>query len=267
MFTLKGRTMIITGGAGIVGMTIVGEAVKNGMNVAFMSRTPERGEQAVLSLLKIIGEEYKDQVAGYAQNPEAPHNEGKFPLGTTQADVLNWIYERFGSIDVVLNGSGGHERRNMEDTDKVFWNHSIEALEASFFNTKLAMPYLEKSKAPRVINLITCEGRNGGYDFCPAFAAGRGGIIPLTYAMARELSLKGITVNTVAIGPIEDGPIDDPNAGAFSDEKRKFVISQTPMGRLGLPKDVVPAILFFASEEAEFITGNVLDVNGGFIVG
>jgi 3-oxoacyl-[acyl-carrier protein] reductase len=164
----------------------------------------------------------------------------------------------------VVNGSMGHERKNMEETDKAFWHHSMEVVEAAFFNTKLALPYLEKSKGPRVINLTTCEGRNGGYDFCPAFAASRGGLLSLTSAMAKELGPKGITVNNVVIGHIEQ---DVPEQDVLTDEKRASLLARTPLGRLGVPEDVAGAVCFLASEEASFVNGATIDVNGGLITG
>lgn len=260
MLTLKGRTMVITGGAGGNGMAIVRKALEQGMNVGMLSGTHERAQNALATL----GEQYRNQVIGYAQNPEAPINHGTYADGCTQADVLRWIYEKFGSIDVVINGSGGHDRKDMEGTDKEFWHHSMETLEAAFFNVKIALPYLEQSKAPRVINLSTCEGRNGGYDFNPSFAAARGGLVPLTTAMAKELGPKGITVNCVLIGHIE---ADVPDKDTLTPEKRAAMIEKTPLGRLGTPDDIVAAVCFLMSEEASFVTGNVIDVNGGMLIG
>jgi 3-oxoacyl-[acyl-carrier protein] reductase len=252
--------MIITGGAGNNGLAIIKYAIRCGMNVGMLSGTHEKAQRAIEKL----GSEYKDNIIGFAQNPEAPQNKGTYAEGITQSDVLKWVCERFGSIDVVVNGSGGHEKKNMEETDKAFWSHSMEVLEGAFFNTKLALPYLEKSKAPRVINLTTCEGRNGGFDFCPSFAASRGGLISLTSAMAKELGPKGIPVNCVVLGPIEQ---DVPEYDVMTEEKRASVLARTPLGRLGVPEDVAGAVCFLASEEASFINGAVIDVNGGLITG
>jgi 3-oxoacyl-[acyl-carrier protein] reductase len=260
MLTLKDRTMIITGGAGNNGLAIIRYAIRCGMNVGIMSGTHAKAQGAI----KKLGEEFKDHVIGFAQNPEAQQNEGTYDKGVTQVDVLRWICDRFGSIDVVVNGSGGHDRKNMEETDKTFWHHSMEVVEGAFFNTKLALPYLEKSRSPRVINLTTCEGRNGGYDFCPSFAAARGGLISLTTAMAKELGPKGITVNCVVLGPIEQ---DVPEQDVMTEEKRASVLAKTPIGRLGVPDDAAGAVCFLASEEASFINGAILDVNGGLITG
>lgn len=257
---LSGRTMIITGGAGNNGLAIIRYALSLGMNVGIMSGTHQKAQEAI----KKIDPKFSSQVVGYAQNPEAPKNHGTYADGVTQIDVLKWIYARFGSIDVVVNGSGGHERRDMIGTDKEFWHHSMEVVEGAFFNTKLALPYLEKSVAPRVINLTTCEGRNGGYDFCPSFAAARGGLISLTSAMAKELGPRKITVNCVVLGHIEQ---DVPEFDVLGEVKRAKLIEMTPLGRLGQPEDVAGAVCFLASEEASFVNGAIIDVNGGIITG
>lgn len=259
------RTMVITGGAGNNGLAIVRMALRRGMNVAFMSSRHDRAQEAVEKL----GPQWRDNVAGFAQNPQARLREnmacapGLYREDTTQEDVLRWIYERFGSIDVVVNGSGGHVRRNFDETDKEFWHHSMEVVEAAFFNTKLAMPYLLKSRCPRVINLTTCDGRAGGYFDNPSFAAARGGLIALTRELARELGPKGITVNCVATGHIEQDVPED----VLTDEERAEMLVATPLKRLGVPDDVAGAVNFLASEEASFITGAVIDVNGGILMG
>lgn len=259
------RTMIITGGAGNNGLAIVRMALRRGMNVAFMSSRHDRAQEAVGK----IEPEYRDRVVGYAQNPQAKLELNMacapelYREDTTQEDVLRWICERFGGIDVVVNGSGGHIRKNFEETDKEFWRHSMEVVEAAFFNTKLAMPYLLESHAPRVINLTTCDGRAGGYFDNPSFAAARGGLVALTRELARELGPKGITVNCVATGHIEQDVAED----ALTDEERAEMLVATPLKRLGVPADVAGAVNFLASEEASFITGAVIDVNGGILMG
>ncbi|AZZ60985.1 SDR family oxidoreductase [Oenococcus sp. UCMA 16435] len=266
MLTLKGRTMIITGGAGNNGLAIAKMALEYGMNVAFMSSFHGKA----LGAVNKFDPKYKEQLIGFAQNPQARLAENiecdpnLYNENTTQEDVLGWIYEKFGSIDVVINGSQGHDRHNMEETDKKIWKHSMEVVEAAFFNTKLALPYLKKSESPRVINLTTSDGKNGGWYPNPSFAASRGGVVNLTYEMAKELGHYGITVNCVLTGHIED---DVPEEDTLSPEMRRVLLARTALGRLGVPEDVAGAVNFLASEESSFITGAVIDVNGGAIMG
>lgn len=266
MLTLKGRTMIITGGAGNNGLAIIRMALAAGMNVAFMSGWHSKAQNAI----KKLDPKYSNQVVGFAQNPQAQleRNMADAPElyneNSTQEDVLRWIADRFGGIDVVVNGSGGHDRHDMYETDKKIWRHSMEILEAAFFNTQMALPYLRKSKTPRVINLTTADGRQGGWYFNPSFAAARGGMIHLTQEMAKELGPMGITVNCVLTGHIEE---DVPDEDLLPDEMRAALLARTPLGRLGKPEDIAAAVNFFASEEASFITGAILDVTGGALMG
>lgn len=262
------RTMIITGGAGNNGLAIIRKALENGMNVAFMSGWHSKAQNAIKKLDPIYLE--RGQLLGFAQNPQAQPEMNMrdapelYNEKTTQEDVLRWIVDYFGGIDVVVNGSGGHIRKNFDETDYAIWRHSVEITEAAFFNTKMALPYLLKSESPRVINLTTFDGRGGGYFSDPAFAAARGGIVSLTYEMARELGPKGITVNCVLTGHIEgDVPAED----TLTDEERAEMIAATPLGRLGTPDDISGIVNFLASEESSFITGAVIDVNGGISMG
>ena len=265
MFTLRGRTMIITGGAGGNGLAMVNAALKNGMNVALLSGLHSKAQNAIATL----DPKYKDQVIGFAQNPQACLKENMeaapelYHEKSKMSDVIRMVYEHFGSIDVVVNAKGGHVRYNFEQTDRIIWRHSMEVVESAFVNVKLALPYLQKSRAPRVINITTCDARNGGWYPDPAFAAARGGLEALTYEMAKELGAKGITANCILIGHIEEDCPED----QLSDEMRAELLAKTPVGRLGVPEDVVGAFCFLASEEAGYVNGARIDVNGGMIVG
>lgn len=269
MLTLKGRTMIITGGAGNNGQNIVKMALAGGMNVALMSGFHAKAQKAIANILK-EHPEYEGRIIGYAQNPQAKLEWNMeaapdiYKADSKMPDVHRWIYEKFGSIDVVVNAKGGHIRYNTADTDQQIWRHSMEVVESAFVNAKLALPYLEKSKAPRIINITSCDGRHGGWQCDPSFAAARGGLEALTYEMAKELGPKGITSNIILLGHIEK---DVPEETTLTNEMREKLLSATPLGRLGQPGDVAAAVEFLASEEAGFVNGARIDVNGGFVVG
>ena len=269
MLTLKGRTMIITGGAGNNGTAIVKMALKNGMNVALMSGFHSKAQDAIKRILA-ENPEYEGHVIGFAQNPQAKLEWNMeaapdiYKPDSKRADVHKWIYDAFGSIDVVVNAKGGHIRYDFDHTDKTIWRHSMEVVESAFVNVKLALPYLEKSKAARVINITSCDGRHGGWLNDPSFAAARGGLEALTYEMARELGPRGITSNCVLLGHFEG---DVPEEDTLDDATRARLLANTPLGRLGVPADVPSVVEFLASEEAGFVNGARIDVNGGFVVG
>jgi len=266
MLTLKGRTMVITGGAGNNGLAMINAALENGMNVAFLSGLHSKAQAAIAKL----DPKYKDQVLGFAQNPQARLKENMeaapdiYNENSRMKDVIDRIAEHFGGIDVCVNAKGGHIRYGFDETDKTIWRHSMEVVESAFVNAKLCLPYLEKSKAARIINITTCDARNGGWALDPSFAAARGGLEALTYEMARELGPRGITTNCILLGHIEE---DVPAEDRLTDETRERLLSNTPVGRLGIPQDVVGAFCLLASEESSFINGARIDVNGGMIVG
>lgn len=261
---VEGRTMIITGGAGNNGLAIIRMALERGMNVAFMSGWHSKAQNA----MKKLSAEYMGHVLGFAQNPQFQIERNMkdapdiYTKDTTQEDILKRIADKFGGIDVVVNGSGGHIRKNFDETDLEFWRHSAYVPEGAFYNTKLALPYLLESKAPRVINWTTCDGRAGGYCYNPSFAAARGALVSLTHEMAKELGRKGITVNCVIVGHVEG---DVPDEDKLPDWEREALIEATPLGRLATPEDIAGAVNFLISDEASFINGACIDVNGGLI--
>lgn len=269
MLTLKGRTMIITGGAGNNGTAIVKMALENGMNVALMSGFHSKAQEAIK---RILAEhpEYEGRIIGFAQNPQAKLEWNMeaapeiYKPDSKMADVHRWIYEKFGSIDVVVNAKGGHVRYGFEDTDKTIWKHSMEVVESAFVNVKLALPYLKQSKAPRIINITSSDGRHGGWANDPSFSAARSGLEGLTYEMAKELGPYGITSNCILLGHFEG---DVPEEDTLDEVTRAKLLSLTPLGRLGVPSDVPAAVEFLASEEAGFVNGARIDVNGGWVIG
>lgn len=259
--------MIITGGAGNDGMAMVNAALENGMNVALLSGLHTKAQKAIEEKANPA---YRDHVIGFAQNPAARLDENLaaapeiYTENQHMRDVIRLVAEHFGGIDVVVNAKGGHIRYDFDHTDKTIWRHSMEVVESAFVNCQLALPYLMKSRAPRIINITTFDARNGGYFHDPSFAAARGGLEALTYDMAKELGPRGITSNCILIGHIED---DVPPETTLTDEVRADMLAKTPVGRLGVPQDLVGAFCFLASEEASFVNGARIDINGGIIVG
>ena len=267
LFSLEGKTMIISGASGDRPNAIVNLALECGANVCFMSGNHKR----VLQGLSYIDPKYKDHIIGYAQNPQfrlalnrelAPEI---YKEDSTSQDVLRWIYERFGSIDIVVNGSGGgYARYTMENTDKDYWHHTAAAPEDLYFNTMYALPYLEKSKAPRVINITSDDGYRGGFFNNPACAAARGGILALTKEMAKELGPKGITVNCVMHSRI-DGEGPDGSDAYLTEAEKNALTEATPLGRICTKEDVAGIVCFLGSDMASYINGAVIPVNGGLL--
>ena len=135
-------------------------------------------------------------------------------------------------------------------------------LRGTFLIIQQSVKFLEKSNAPRIINISSNSGRMGGFENGMAYSASKGGIIAMTYGIARQLAPKKITVNCVAPGTIESDMLN-----ARDEDTKKRLLTRFPIGRFGTSDEVASAVCYFASEESGFTTGSVLDVNGGLFMG
>jgi 3-oxoacyl-[acyl-carrier protein] reductase len=125
-----------------------------------------------------------------------------------------------------------------------------------------SIKYLEKSKAPRIINISSNSGRMGGFDNGMMYTALKGAIIALTFGLARRLAPKNINVNCITQGAIESD-----TSAERSEETLNSSLKRFPVGRFGTPNEIATVACYFASDDAGFTTGSVLDVNGGLFMG
>lgn len=249
MFTLEGRVAVVTGGSRGIGYAISRALAEHGMKVAVLSKT---GQSVAAAEEKLTGHGFCCK--GFQCDVSHP------------ADiriVLEQINEFFHGIDVLVNCAGILDTGSLEELTEEEWDRVIDTnLKGTFFMTQLAVPYLEHSQAPRVIHISSNAGRMGGYENGLAYTASKGGIISLTYGMARRLAEKKITVNCVAPGTIESDM-----SQVYDRKARENLLARFPLNRLGVPEEVAAAVCYFASEESSFTTGAVLDVNGGLFMG
>jgi 3-oxoacyl-[acyl-carrier protein] reductase len=143
------------------------------------------------------------------------------------------------------------------------WDHVLAInLKGTFFCCQAAIPYLEKSTAPRILNVSSLAGRMGGFETGLSYTASKGGILSITMGMARQLAPFGITVNALCPGTTESDIIKQ-----WSPEQIAGLKQKVPMGRLGSIADMAGAAAFLTGDDAGFITGLFLDVNGGMYMG
>ncbi|MBM6721512.1 SDR family NAD(P)-dependent oxidoreductase [Pseudoflavonifractor phocaeensis] len=249
MFTLSGRTAIVTGGSRGIGYAIGRALAQSGMNVAILSKNEVHAAKAAAKLT-----EQGYSCRGFACDVSDVNQ---------ISSVLKNIFEFYNAIDVLVNCAGILDTLPIEELTEEVWDNVLDTnLKGTFFMTQKVIPYLEKSHAPRIINISSNAGRMGGYENGLAYSASKGGIISLTYAEARRLAPKNITVNCVAPGTIESDM-----SQTYDQDAHERLLSRFPLGRLGTPEEVAAAVCYFASEEAAFTTGAVLDVNGGLFMG
>jgi 3-oxoacyl-[acyl-carrier protein] reductase len=247
--TLTGRTAVISGGSRNIGLAIAKKFARSGMNVAILSVSQGSANTAAAAIVKMGAKAIGIQcdVSDVASIEAA----------------LATVDQEFGSIDVLVNSAGVLDMAKIHEMTVENWDNvmSINA-KGTFFMIQQSIKYLEKSKAPRIINISSNSGRMGGFENGMAYSASKGAIIAMTYGIARQLAPKKITVNCVAPGTIESDM-----SNARDKETLKRLLGRFPLGRFGSSEEVAAAVCYFASEEAGFTTGAVLDVNGGLFMG
>jgi len=173
------------------------------------------------------------------------------------------VASKFGGIDILVNNAGILESKTISELDEETWDKVIDVnLKSVFFASQAAIPYLYKSTSPRIVNISSMAGRMGGYEAGLSYSASKGGIITLTMGLARRLACNAITVNCICPGPTRSDILND-----WTIEQLDGMRAKIPVGRIGEPVDIAAAAAFLTSDEAGFITGMIMDINGGCFMG
>jgi len=177
-------------------------------------------------------------------------------------EFIHHIDEQFGRIDILVNNAGIRPTNPFRKMDFEDWDKVLKVnLYSSFYLCSAVLPVMERNHWGRIINfssLAAQQGSTGGHSH---YAASKAGIVGLSKSLAREYGLSGITVNVIS-----PGWIDTPGWGGALDGKREQFAKKVPVGRLGQPEDVAKAVSFLASDDAEYITGITLPINGGLYI-
>lgn len=249
VLTLAGRVAVVTGGSRGIGLAISRKFLAADMRVAVLSKS-ENTSDVVARDLSLIQSKALGVQCDVTQSESL-------------SQALAIVAEHFGAIDVLVNSAGILDRESIADMTSEQWNHTLSTnLGGTFLACQHSIPFLRMSKAGRIINIASNAGRMGGFENGMAYTASKGGVIALTYGLARQLAQDRITVNCVA-----PGTIDSDMTGDMSQEARERLLLRFPLGRFGTTDEVAAAACYFASEEAGFTTGAVLDVNGGLFMG
>ena len=169
-----------------------------------------------------------------------------------------------GGLHILVNNAGVSPLKPLEEITLQDWNKVLGInLTGPFLFTKISFPYIKEAGSKgRIINMGSLAGQIGGIAVGLHYTATKGGIMAMTKQMAKLLAPYKATANTIA-----PGTTDTPLVQAWPQETRDALIKQIPLGRLALAEDVANAALFFASDEACFITGATINVNGGMYIG
>jgi len=178
-------------------------------------------------------------------------------------NMVKTVIEKYGTVDVLVNNAGIVHTTSIEDITENEWDRIMTVnLKSVFFASQLVLPYMKKKRMGRIINMSSSAGRMGGYANGVGYAASKGGIIGLTMSFARKVAEYNVTVNAVAPGTTDTEILD-----AIPEVQKQKLRELIPLKRLGKPKNIADVVTFLASDGAEFVTGAVIDVNGGLFMG
>lgn len=241
MFNLTGKTALITGASGGIGAAIAKALHNAGATIAISGTRVEKLEE----LKSQIGE-----------------NVHVLPCNLSSAEDVEKLIPAaeaaMGGLDILVNNAGitkdGLAMR-MKDDD---WQAVINVnLTSNFRLCRAAMRGMMKKRAGRIINITSIVGVTGNPGQAN-YVASKAGVIGLSKSLAQELATRGVTVNCIA-----PGFIATPMTDVLNEKQKEVILSKIPAGRMGRPEDIAAAVLFLASEEAGYVTGQTLHVNGG----
>jgi 3-oxoacyl-[acyl-carrier protein] reductase len=260
---LSGRTALVTGASQGIGRACALELAKCGAKVALVARNQQKLEEVVeeietVSRPPLARRDGDRGGTGSLARPYPTDLENEDRIKTTFKSVI----ADFGKIDILVNNAGITRDQLIMRMKRADWEAVLHTnLTSAYLCVQQAIGSMMKQRWGRIINITSVFGQMGQAGQAN-YAASKAGLIGLTMAIARELGSRNITSNAVAPGFIETAM-----TSTLSEEWRQTALKMIPLGRAGTPQDVASCVAFLASEEAGYITGHVLNVNGGMLMG
>jgi len=248
MMQLTGKTALITGSARGLGKAIAIKMASLGANIVLTDIPSSEALDETAEELRKAG--YRVAVAkGDVRNQD-----------DVKAMVATAV-ETFGSLDILVNNAGVTKDKPLAMMSEEDWDLVLDInLKGAFICTKLAVKQMIKQKYGRIVNIASVAGRYGNRGQAN-YSAAKAGLIGLTMSTAKEFASKGITCNAVAPGLIQSHMTD-----ALPEEVRQKYLGNIPLGRFGTPEDVANVVAFLASDEASYVTAQVIDIDGGLVM-
>lgn len=244
----EGKTVIVTGGSRGIGRAIALDFAKSGANVVVnYNRNAEKAEDVVKEI-EAIGPK------GLAVQCNVSKQEDVDAL-------LKATVDTFGTVDFLVNNAGITKDTlilRMKEND---WDAVLDTnLKGTFMTTKVIGKYMLKKKSGRIVNITSVVGLMGNAGQSN-YAASKAGVVGFTKSIAKEFASRGLTVNAVAPGFIESDMTD-----VLSDDVKEMYSKAIPLGKMGKPEDVANAVKFLCSDMSKYITGQVIQVDGGMLM-
>jgi 3-oxoacyl-[acyl-carrier protein] reductase len=246
--SLSGRVAFVTGASQGIGRTCAVRLAKDGASVAVAARNKEKLDELVDEISAAGGKAHAIAL------DVADENQVK--------SAVKAVIAQFGKIDVLVNNAGITRDQLVMRMKRTDWDAVLQTnLTSAYLCIQQVIPSMLKQRWGRIVNITSVFGQMGQAGQAN-YSASKAGLIGLTMAIAREVGSRSITCNAVAPGFIETAM-----TAVLSDEFKQSAVKQIPLGRVGTSEDVASAVAFLASDEASYITGHVLNVNGGMLMG
>lgn len=246
--SLRNRVALVTGGTRGIGRGIAERLAKDGVRIAVGYRSNKTAAQNALRQLQAAG---ADCVAVESDITSAAHAE----------HVVRTVTDRFGRLDIIVNNVGDFRWGTLAEGSLEEWQGIFNSnLMSVVFVSRAALPHMRKGRWGRIINLGAVGAERAfGQAKISAYAAAKAAVVALSRSLALEEAKNGITVNVVNPSSMDEKDLT-------LEEARKLRDARFPIGRPPTVDDVAAAVAFFASEEAEYVTGQVLNVSGGWML-
>jgi 3-oxoacyl-[acyl-carrier protein] reductase len=246
--SLSGRVALVTGSSQGIGRACALKLAESGAVVCVAARNQDKLNQLV------------------GQVSSAGGKAAAFPLDVTDEEQVKASFKsaiaQFGKIDILVNNAGITRDQLVMRMKRADWDAVLNTnLTSAYLCTQQVMGSMLKQRWGRIINLTSIFGQTGQAGQAN-YASSKAGLIGLTMAIAREVASRNITCNAVSPGFIATAM-----TSGLGDDFKQNALKMIPLGRIGTPEDVANAVAFLASEEASYITGHVLNVNGGMLMG
>ncbi len=243
----EGKKVVVTGGGGGMGQAISLEFAREGADVAVLDMVADNAEK-VAKEVRALGRKAIPMMVDVASYRAVQ-------------DCIGKVLKEFKDVDVLVNGAGYAQYAPFTELTEEMWDRSVNIhLKGTFNATHAIVPGMIARRSGRIISISSVAGVTGTAKGCH-YSAAKAGVIGLTKALSKELAPLGITVNAIAPGATDTHFLD-----AVAHDLLQMYIKSTPVGRLCTPAEIGALCAYLASPEAGFITGQVINISGGFYV-
>lgn len=256
MGKLDSKVALVTGAGGGLGAEMALRLAKEGASVVLSDINEQLAKEAALGLQKDYDADYV--AADVSKKADA-------------TKMVDYVIERFGKIDILINNAGGslNTPKYLEDIQEEHWDKVLNVnLKGTFLVSQAAVKHMKEQGNGKIINLASIGGRTASLVTGVPYAAAKGGVVSFTRRLANEVGAYGINVNAIAPGLIISGErMHRVFYEESSEKEQEKTLNDIPLKELGEKADVANVAVFLASDDSKYMTGTVLDVNGGRFMG